>query len=448
MDQLLVTLSKWLCDRCHRLRLYTFVAGGLYLIAMTLMVVKISLTPVRFNFAFCDGKSYYLYIASAVVDGDLDFSNQMRQHWDDPLNPQDLEKELEIKTPRGYVWNKYPIGLSLTLLPSFLTAHGLSWVLYRFSGNLYLAPDGYSLLYQMFNVAMVLALAWGTMALLDWLMARYLRLDGLAITVAILAVWLGSNYTYYCIRYLLMVHVASTFWVTATIALVMAAARAVKDQCLSPWHLPLLTFTFSMAVVCRPTNLFILPFFIYLVVVLLQHGMPKSLLPWLPLIFLGLAPLFLQLAVWHRMYGSWIVFSYTDEPFFWTHPALLQTLFSLRKGVFLWSPLLGLGTAGAMWAVIRGGEVWSKPLLTSYLLSFLLLWYVNSAWWNWWFGWSFGNRAFLEALGLFVIGSAFVVQRGIQSSVHWRQVLLIIILACVVCNWLLMVAYDLKLVPR
>src|SRR5947209_10732552 len=59
----------------------------------------------RFNLVVSDGQGYYVYLPSLIIDGDLDFSNQVRQTW----RPADAAEWLARRTERGYVHNKYPI---------------------------------------------------------------------------------------------------------------------------------------------------------------------------------------------------------------------------------------------------------------------------------------------------------------------------------------------------
>src|SRR5262249_52191399 len=149
--------AQWinLNDATARRRLYALIAMLLFCISLMLGVVKwrFSHKEPKLDFATADGKFYYLFIASGVVDGDFDFTNQLRQQW--PLENYAL-------TPTGYVLDKYPIGMSLTLLPSFLPAHGLSLVIHKLTGSRFFEPNGYTALYQLFNLAWVFVLCWAT----------------------------------------------------------------------------------------------------------------------------------------------------------------------------------------------------------------------------------------------------------------------------------------------
>ena len=56
-----------------------------------------------------------------VIDRDLDFTNQIREHWFGPPY-NDVNRE---RTATGLAINKYPVGMALTLSPAFVFAHGL-----------------------------------------------------------------------------------------------------------------------------------------------------------------------------------------------------------------------------------------------------------------------------------------------------------------------------------
>jgi hypothetical protein len=158
-----------------------------------------------------------------------------------------------------------------------------------------------------------------------------------------------------------------------------------------------------MAVVCRPTNLFLLPLAAYGVVRhLREHGWREGLRGW-PLATATLVPLALQLVSWKILYGRWLPYTYGEEHFVWSRPALWQTLFSSRHGLFLWSPIL-LAAALALVRRLR------EPCVACWLLGGALLWYANSAWPCWWFGDAFGGRAFLELSGLFGLGCGLLFE--------------------------------------
>jgi hypothetical protein len=158
-----------------------------------------------------------------------------------------------------------------------------------------------------------------------------------------------------------------------------------------------------MAVVCRPTNLHLLPVACYGLLQAVRAAGWRRCLALLPLAGTALVPAGVQLLCWRLLAGQWLYFSYNDEGFAWGHPALWQTLFSSRHGLFFWSPLLLLAVA----ALPRRRR---DPLILCWGLGLVLLWYANSAWGCWWFGDACGARAFLEVAGLFAVGLALAFE--------------------------------------
>ena len=83
---------------------------------------------------------------------------------------------------------------------------------------------------------------------------------------------------------------------------------------------------------------------------------------------------------------------------------MFSVLFSLRHGLFSWHPILIVGLLGVFW-------LWKKQykiLAFSFLGVFVLQWLLNAAVDDWWAGWSFGHRRFINLLPFFALGLAFV----------------------------------------
>ena len=63
-------------------RIYMAVAGVLFLPAVLMAFGRAILRDQRFDLPMSDGRYYYAYLPSVVIDGDLDFANQVLEHWD------------------------------------------------------------------------------------------------------------------------------------------------------------------------------------------------------------------------------------------------------------------------------------------------------------------------------------------------------------------------------
>lgn len=402
-------------NSANRFRLYATVAIILFLLALTARGFEAWRKHEPLNFIFSDARGQYVYLPSVVIDGDLDFKNEMLANWGGELERWDYD--INETTPRGFIRNKYHVGMALTLAPAFMAAHAIALLGYEFTGSALLAPNGYSLPYQIICLLWVMGLSWLTMVLLDRLLERYFKLDGWAIGAASLAFWLGSHYLWYCLREPFMIHVMSTFWISAIVLLCARIHRDVTEyRRLSGWEMFLLCGSTSMALICRPSNFFVMPVLIWTLIGIARAGMIGQFIARLPMTIPGFLPIAAQALAWHYLNGNWFSYGYGEERFVWTDPALLQTLFSLQKGLFVWTPLLLLSAAGIAMIFLDPRNP-MRGFVAAWTIGAAILWYVNSSWWAWAFGWSFGARAFLELAGLFILGLAFLFQwAGRQPS--------------------------------
>ena len=107
----------------------------------------------------------------------------------------------------------------------------------------------------------------------------------------------------------------------------------------------------------------------------------------------------MQAFAWKALYGTYFLYTYEGEGFDWLRPHLWDSLFSPHHGLFNWHPALLVGFAGfVVWVVVTP----RRTEATCFAVSLLLTVYVNSAWHCWWFGDSFGGRAY-EGCTLFAM---------------------------------------------
>jgi hypothetical protein len=118
-----------------------------------------------------------------------------------------------------------------------------------------------------------------------------------------------------------------------------------------------------------------------------------------------------QFIYWYQVTGSIFFYSYVDEGFFFTRPQIINVLISFRKGWFIYTPL--------MVVAILGFFILYKDLKTLFWPLFLFVVvniYVISSWWCWWYGGSYGHRAFIESYVVMVFPLAAILQHFIQSG--------------------------------
>ncbi len=440
-NDLLARFAQKMSDSKARVRLYSWCAMGLYWMAVLLMVLKVryGMNDRKFDFAPSDAKNYYAYIVSIVAEGSFD-PNAGNRHWGYTNTPGMLFDR------RGRYLNPYPIGVSLSVSPSFLVAHVLSKMMYAVTGSHWFVPNGYTILYQYLNLALVMFASWGTFVLIDRLMVCHFGISGAATALGVIGAWIGTQYTYHLLRFPLMSHVFGPFWATAFVFCSVAAVKKIKRFREVGWHWTGMAVSLVMAFECRNTNLIWGVFGLYPVYLVVRDGLMLRLLcKQLPWMLLALIPLILQMLVWHDQFGRYLAVSYGKEAtFYWTHPAFWQEMFSLRAGLLLWVPVWTMGLIGLIiYARSYPGSGW---IVGCYLLSFLMIWYVLSAYWAWPLG-NYPNRGFAEWIGMVAIGLGLLFHRGWHSQFR-TKILLGLLLAFTCGTWLAGMAYDARKLRR
>jgi len=405
-------------SQASRKQIYSAVAIFFFVVAVGTGMIKAWWLGQPLDLVLSDGRYYYAYLPSVVIDGDFDFTNQIREHWGPDFRPE----LLEARTPTGLVQNKYPIGLALTLTPAFLVGHVIA-----LASDGWISADGYSWPYQLACLAFLEWLVYRTLIRVDRLLTERLGVPSGPVLVGLVTLALGTPYAYYACRQPFMVHVASAFWCTECVG-VAAMVRSPR------WFWVRLSFCGAMALVCRPTNMHLLPVVLAGVWRIVQTVGWRRTLACLPLACTAIVPIGLQMATWKTLGGRWVYYSYGDEGFDWMHPALWETLVSSRHGLFFWSPILALAIVGLI--RIRDAFVWC------WMLGGLFLWYANSSWHSWWFGDAFGARAFLELSGLFGAGLAALMA---AMTTRGRGG---VALASIIFNWVVMVLFIAHVIPH
>jgi len=116
-----------------------------------------------------------------------------------------------------------------------------------------------------------------------------------------------------------------------------------------------------------------------------------------------------QLSIWKALSGSWIAAPYKEVGDYhdWLDPQLLGMLFSsAQHGLFAWTPLLLIATAG-LFLLIRRDRLLGGGALIIAGATF----YLYACWSIWWTGIGFSNRFFIELTPLFALGLATLLRR-------------------------------------
>jgi hypothetical protein len=431
-----------------RRRVYGVLISFLFVLAWLMQGAKSHKSHEALDFVVSDAEGYWVYMPSVVLDGNLDFRREIFWH----ATVHSIEPTDFPQTPLG-LRNHWPTGVAVTLAPAFLTAHVLAVALHHFTHSSLVTPNGYSIIYQFACLSMVMLLGFATLVAADDVLVRSFHIPGPAIAYGVVVYAIGSSWAYYIFREPFMAHAVSAAWVMFTILLAERITSAAAERSVVWWHWPAMIFALSMAIICRPSNAVIFIIVAWSLLITLRAGLLGRFLKLLPLMILAAFPIVLQLITWHILArrnaatGGGLAGYGAHEVFHWFHPALWQTLFSSNHGIFFWSPVLLLGVWGYARRLTQAGGL-RDGFIICLLLTFAALWYINSAWYAWWFGKSFGARSFVDMSGIFIIGMAFGFDWLLSLSPGWRRAAKAGVWAGLIFNWLLLAAFVAYLIPR
>jgi len=322
-----------------------------------------------------DGRGYYDYLTSIFIDGDLTHQ---------PINGR------YILNVDGVGVNKYYAGTALLMLPFFLLGMFIAWV----TG---VPIDVFSLPFQLSMCMAALIYAVGGVYFLRRLLASF-DVEVWVKNALSFAALFATNLLYYTAYDLTASHVYSFF---AIAAFAWYARQYFLSQ--KATDLLLLAFWFGLTLLIRPVNalvIFSLPF--------LAGGPSASLhtsralfqnagaLVTASMIIIGLG--LVQLMLYKLQSGSWIVWSYAGEGFYFHRPAFFEFLFGFKRGWMIYSPLFLL-LIPALWKMMKD----SRWMAFSWVSYFLLSVYVMSAWWSWHYGGSYGARPMVDLYAILLL---------------------------------------------
>jgi hypothetical protein len=292
----------------------------------------------------------------------------------------------------GHYVSFYPVGAPLVAAPFYAPAvlHGLSRV------------DAQAEALEKISAAAIVSLS---VAFL-YLALLHLTSRGVALGLAIAYAFGTSSFS--VSSQALWQHGPSQLGLAITL-LLFARDRSAADR----WF-GLAGFPLAMAVVCRPSDLFLAaPLGLYAL-----WARPRRA-PWL--IASALPPVLFQL---------WYNVTYLGDPFwqqfpmsngFYWHSAswkrTASMLFSPSRGLFVYSPIFLFSVVGLVAAWRRGGD----PLLRAAGIGVLLVVAIYSKWRMWWAGTTYGPRHLADLSPLLIVALVPVL-RSVTERRVWRTV--------------------------
>lgn len=304
----------------------------------------------------------------------------------DKAQNQEVNRSFLVETSEGAVVNKYYVGTALAQSPVLLPI-------------MLFLPKPLNLFHPALQMALS-ASAWiylilGLLALRKWLLE--FKIKEQTIALALWFIFFATNLSYYALIEPSMSHLYSFAF---TSFVLWSFQRLIRNVNLT--HVFAFVFFTVILFLIRPVNLIlllVLPIhfvsfesFKRFIISVLKHR-------WALLIGFGLAilPVFIQIYFWHLQTSQFILWSYANEGFYFAKPHIVDFLFSFRKGFFIYTPL-------ALWIllffILSKQDKFVKAILSIWLV---LLVYLLSSWWNWYYGDSYGSRVMIDFLPLFTL---------------------------------------------
>jgi len=333
-----------------------------------------------------DGSGHYAWLPSIFIYKTLDFK--------DIFENEKTRKGLAYQghnyhEVNSVLINKFPPGTAFLLAPFFLLAIIVS--------SIFQLPfDGYNIVFQ-YSVG-IGALFWAFIGLvfLYKLLLSY-KINSHIAFFLVLSSFFATNLFAYTFLMPAFSHVYS-------FALISALLYFVRKYFLGKTVKSLLTASIILALILsvRPVNVLVIVFLPFLASdsktfynSILEKFKDNNIIYAVAVFLIALAP---YTIINYIQTGHLIYFAYENEGFYWTDPQIMNFLFSFRKGWFVYTPffLLIFPSLFFIFKKNRFEFLW-------FSLFFLILIYVLSSWWNWFFGDSFGMRPMADYTSIFIL---------------------------------------------
>lgn len=374
-----------------------------------------------------DGKNYYIWARSIFLDHDIDFRNDYQVMY----GPDALPLESGVLTPARYAVNKYPVGMAILETPGFLLGHTIARHAAQYPA------DGVSLPYQV-------AVAW-SLLVLYFVSFVFLYLAMLRLAVArmwafgfCLTALLGTNLIHYVAKEPTMAHAAGV--AVFNILLFLVARWYGGHARIRPARGLLFGALVGLFFLIRNTNLLLVPVLAAVVWTRRRISSSESI----PILVGAASIAVLQPVSLWLLWGRFRLSTYFNESFTSGLSGVVNALVSARHGLLVYSPWYAALLLFAAYGALRLPQV--RRVCIAAIVSFFLMVVANGTWCCWWFGYSFGNRAFIEALpALSLVGALSVSQ--LNSSRRVTAALVVAMLAVVAVNLYLWMGYLLQAYP-
>jgi len=351
-----------------------------------------------------DGVGYYDYLPSFFIHHDL-----VRKHATARSDTALYQRVQELKTYidyKGYKVDKYPAGTAVLQLPFFLHA----WLTTDRDGS---PEDGYQKPFQVAVFHAALFYLFFSLFFLKKLLKLY-NVRQWAIVFTQLLLVMATGVVHYSNVEAGFSHVYSLFAITAFLYYSKSYFSAKNLN-----HYFLAALFLGLIVLIRQINILIVLFLPFMAGSWATFREGITALFRNPLKFgsgiLIMASIScIQCLFWYLQTGHFFLYSYQGEGFNFSNPEFVNILFSYRKGLFIYTPVLFISLFGIVFLAIKK----KFYLMSTWLAFFLILTYILSSWHSWYYGCSFGLRAYIDFYAIFFIPFALLL----SGSAIWISI--------------------------
>jgi hypothetical protein len=376
----------------------------------------------------CDGKGYYDYLPATFIYHDYHFGFRNQ---DIPYAQDNRSHNIVCN---GKIINKYSCGLAVLWSPFFVAAH--EWA----KSSKEVAHNGYSLPYHFAVYMAALAYLLAGLIYLRKLLLLFTHNLFLVQSIQVIVLFATNLYAY--------VYVESSFTHAYSFTLITMFFYAFLQWYKTSLsrYLYISSILLALIVLVRPFDLLVilfLPFFtggirpFYQYIKRSFSEFPRASVTAL---FLFAALASVQPLIWYIQCGNFFPWTYTQETFRFSQPALWLTLFGFKKGLFIYTPVLLLGLP-ALFILFRKGK---KMQAICLILAWLILHYFIASWEMWWYGGSFGLRPYVDFYVLFAI----MILLTLENVRSWIRALVYLFAGVCLClNLFQVYQYTHKILP-
>lgn len=357
-----------------------------------------------------DAISYYAYLPAAFIYDDLSLS------FIDGYNGPHKFIFWPGKGPDGRYVIKTTMGISFLWMPFFIAGHITALITGADAG-------GYSDPYKFFLLLSALFyLLTGMIYLRRIILAHF---SDLVTSMILSGFAFGTNLYWYTLFQGTMSHVYSFALISVFIWYSMEWQDKRREGSVKrrEWPIMRLGLLIGLISLIRPTNIIIIIFFLFYGVITgkdLKNRIKELAADYRYILLMMLMAALVwvpQMIYWKEVTGHWLYYSYgSGERFFFGDPAIIKGLFSWRKGLFIYTPLLLFSMAGIIILWIRRSPH-SLPVTMFVPLNV----YIIFSWWCWWYGGGFGQRAFIDSYALMAVASAALLSYAFSSGRKWLR---------------------------